>query len=151
MTSDQKAYNAQMIAEFRATRDHPEGPFPGRPLLLLTTTGAKTGLARTTPLMYATIDGRLLLIGSNMGAEVQPDWCHNLIANPQVTIEVSKEIYAAQARVTTGAERIQLWDALIAQSPFFIEHQTKTTREIPLVVIERQGSSARPQEDATLS
>lgn len=145
MTSDQRAYNAQMIAEFRATRDQPDGPFPGRPLLLLTTTGAKTGLARTTPLMYATIEGHLLLIGSNMGAEVQPDWCRNLIANPQVTIEVGKETYAAVARVTTGAVRTRFWEALIVQSPFFIEHQSKTTREIPLIVIERSDSSPETQ------
>jgi deazaflavin-dependent oxidoreductase (nitroreductase family) len=139
MTTDQKAYNAQMIAEFRATRDQPEGPFPGRPLLLLTTSGAKTGLARTTPLMYATIDGKLILIGSNMGAAAQPDWCRNLIANPQVTIEVGKETYAATARVTSGAERARLWEPLTVQYPFFIDHQAKTTREIPLIVIERRG------------
>lgn len=145
MTSDQRAYNAQMIAEFRATRDQPDGPFPGRPLLLLTTTGAKSGLARTTPLMYATIDGHLLLIGSNMGAEVQPDWCRNLIANPQVTIEMGKETYGANARVTTGAERARLWDGLIAQFPFFSEHQAKTMREIPLIVIERSYSSPETQ------
>ena len=148
MTSDQQAYNAQMIAEFRATRDQPDGPFPGRPLLLVTTTGARSGLARTTPLMYATIDGQLLLIGSNMGAEAQPDWCRNLIANPQVTIEVGKETYAATARVTTGAERARLWEGLIVQSPFFVEHQAKTMREIPLIVIERSNSSPETQ-DAT--
>jgi deazaflavin-dependent oxidoreductase (nitroreductase family) len=139
MTTDQKAYNAQMITEFRATRDQPEGPFPGRPLLLLTTTGAKTGLTRTTPLMYARIDGAVILIGSNMGAEVQPDWCRNLIVNPQVTIEVGTETYAAVARVASGDERARLWEALITQSPFFIEHQAKTTRTIPLIVIARQG------------
>lgn len=148
MTSDQRAYNAQMIAEFRATRDQPDGPFPGRPLLLLTTTGARSGLARTTPLMYATIDGRLLLIGSNMGAEVQPDWCRNLIANKEVTIELGKESYAAIARVSTGIERTRLWEGLIAQFPFFSEHQAKTTREIPLIVIERSDSSPETQ-DAT--
>lgn len=146
MTSDQRAYNAQIIAEFRATRDQPDGPFPGRPLLLLTTTGARSGLARTTPLMYALIDGQLLLIGSNMGAEAQPDWCRNLIVNKEVTIEVGKETYAATARVTTGAERAHLWDALIAQFPFFSEHQAKTTREIPLIVIERSASSPQTQE-----
>jgi deazaflavin-dependent oxidoreductase (nitroreductase family) len=140
MTSDQQAYNAQIIAEFRATREQPDGPFPGRPMLLLTTTGARSGLARTTPLMYATIDGQLLLIGSNMGAAAQPDWCRNLIVNPQVTIEVGKETYAATARVTTGTERTRLWEALIAQFPFFSEHQAKTTREIPLIVIQRQDS-----------
>lgn len=138
MTTDQKAYNANLIAEFRATRDQPEGPFPGRPLLLLTTIGAKSGLPRTTPLMYATIEGTLLLIGSNMGAAAQPDWCRNLIVNPQVSIEVGKERYSATARVATGDERARLWEALVAQFPFFVEHQAKTTRQLPLIVIERE-------------
>ncbi|MBC8077280.1 MAG: nitroreductase family deazaflavin-dependent oxidoreductase [Chloroflexales bacterium] len=138
MTTDQKAYNERMIDEFRATRDQPDGPFPGRPLLLLTTTGAKSGLARTTPLMYLTVDGQLLLIGSNMGAAAQPDWCRNLMAQPQVSIEVGKETYDATATVVTGAERTRLWDAVTAQAPFFVEHQAKTAREIPLIQIERQ-------------
>lgn len=111
---------------------------PGRPLLLLTTTGAKSGLARTTPLMYLMVDGQLLLIGSNMGAETQPDWCRNLIAHPHVTIEVGKETYDATATVVTGDERTRLWDSVTAQSPFFVEHQAKTAREIPVILIERQ-------------
>lgn len=146
MTDDQKAYNERMIAEFRASRDQPEGPFPGRPLLLLTTTGAKTGLARTTPLMYATLEGKLVLIGSNMGAAVQPDWCRNLIVNPQVTIEVGKETYAAESRVASGDERARLWEALLTQFPFFVEHQATTPREIPLIVIERQNLAEQRQQ-----
>jgi deazaflavin-dependent oxidoreductase (nitroreductase family) len=137
MADDQRAYNERMIGEFRATRDSPEGPFPGRPLLLLATTGAKTGLRRTTPLMYLQVDGKLLVIGSAIGAPRHPDWCHNLMANPRVTIEIGKETYDARARVATGAERARLWEGVIAQAPFFIEHQAKTKREIPVIVIER--------------
>lgn len=140
MTTDQRAYNEGIISEFRTTREQPEGPFPGRPMLLLTTTGAKSGLKRTTPLMYVTIDEQLLLLGSNMGAATQPDWCRNLMVQPQVTIEVGKETYPADARVATGAERARLWDAVVGQYPFFAEHQAKTEREIPLILIERRAS-----------
>jgi deazaflavin-dependent oxidoreductase (nitroreductase family) len=140
MTNDQRAYNERMISEFRATRDTPEGPFPGRPLLLLTTTGAKSGLQRTAPLMYLRVDEKLLVIGSAMGAPRHPDWCHNLIAHPQVTIEVGKETFDATARVATGAERTQLWEGVTAQAPFFVEHQAKTEREIPVIVIERSAA-----------
>lgn len=139
MTTDQQAYNQRIIEEFRGTRDQPDGPMPGRPMLLLTTTGAKSGLARTTPLMYVAVDNKLLLLGSNMGASTQPDWCRNLIAHPQITIEVGKEIYEATATVATGAERSQLWDSVIAQFPFFSEHQAKTDREIPVILIARHA------------
>jgi deazaflavin-dependent oxidoreductase (nitroreductase family) len=138
MTIDQQAYNEQMISEFRATREQPDGPFPGRPLLLLTTTGAKSGLARTSPLMYVTVDDKLLIIGSNMGGPKHPDWCRNLMANPLVTIEIGKETYEATATVISGAQRAQLWAAITTQFPFFVEHQAKTEREIPVILIERR-------------
>ena len=139
MTDDQRAYNARIIDEFRAARDTAEGPFPDRPLLLLTTMGARSGLPRTTPLMYLQVDGELLLVGSNMGAPRHPDWCRNLMANPEITIEIGKEAYAATARVATGAERDRLWTAIATQSPFFIEHQASTQREIPVIVVEREA------------
>ncbi len=138
MTTDQRAYNQQMIDDFRAARDTPDGPFPGRALTLLTTTGAKSGLKRTTPLMYATIDDTMVLIGSNMGAPTTPDWCRNMLAHPQVGIEVGKERYEATATLAGPADRGRLWAALLEQSPFFADHQAKTEREIPLFTIERR-------------
>jgi deazaflavin-dependent oxidoreductase (nitroreductase family) len=140
MSDDQRAYNERMISEFRETRDNPDGPFPGRPLLLLTTTGARSGLARTTPLMYLRVEGQLLVIGSAIGAPRHPDWCHNIMAHPRVAIEIGRETFSATARIAMGEERARLWEAITAQAPFFVEHQAKTKREIPVIVVERDAA-----------
>lgn len=142
MSSEQQAYNQRIIEEFRATREQPDGPFPGRPMMLLTTTGVRSGLRRTTPLMYVKVESALILIGSNAGAPKHPDWCYNLLADPRVGIEVGKECYEATAHVVTGVERAKLWAAIIAQYPFFIEHQAQTSREIPVIRIERDPEPA---------
>src|SRR2546430_13061868 len=96
---DRNAYNRQLIEEFRAERGNPAGPMAGRPLLLLTTTGAKSGQSRVAPLMYVPEGDRLLIIASNAGAPQHPDWYHNLVAHPQVTVEVGTETYTATANV----------------------------------------------------
>jgi deazaflavin-dependent oxidoreductase (nitroreductase family) len=134
---DQKEYNRKLIEDFRANQG--DGPFAGRPLLLLTTTGAKSGQPRTTPMMYVPDGERLLVIASNAGAVAHPDWYHNLLAHPQVTAEVGADTFGASAVVLAGAERQQLWDAIVASYPFFIEHQAKITREIPVIALERQS------------
>jgi deazaflavin-dependent oxidoreductase (nitroreductase family) len=134
---DQNAYNRQLIEDFRATRSASGGPLDGRPLLLLTTTGAKSGQRRTTPLMYIRNADRLIVIASNAGAPSHPDWYHNLVAHPDVTVEVGTETFDARAVVLEGAARQQLWTTLIEQYPFFIDHQAKITRQIPLVALER--------------
>jgi deazaflavin-dependent oxidoreductase (nitroreductase family) len=113
---------------------------PGRPLLLLTTTGAKSGQRRTTPLMYIADGERLLVIASAAGAPKHPDWYHNLAAYPQVTVEVGKETFDATAAVLEGAERQQVWDRITQQYAFFTEHQAKVTRQIPVVALQRQQS-----------
>lgn len=148
--NDMQSYNRQVIAEFRALRA--QGQVEERPRLLLTTTGARSGQHSTTPLMYIPInipvsipasehDGdRLLVIASNAGASRHPDWYHNLVAHPTVTVEVKQETYEATAVVPTGAEREQLWNMVIARYPFFAEHQAKTSRQIPIVVLVRQES-----------
>ena len=135
--AEQADYNRRLIAEFRSERGKIGGPLAGRPLLLLTTTGAKSGQPRTTPLMYIPIDDQLLLIASNMGAATHPDWYRNIVAQPHVTIELGAETFEARATVAAGAERDRLWAMLIALYPFFTEHQAKTTREIPLIVLDR--------------
>ncbi|HEX5502165.1 MAG TPA: nitroreductase family deazaflavin-dependent oxidoreductase [Thermomicrobiales bacterium] len=137
---DQRAYNRKLIAEFRATRGQADWPFADRPLLLLTTTGARSGQARTAPMMYIPDGDRLLVIASNIGAPAHPGWYHNLVAHPDVTVEVGAETYAATAVVTSGAERRRLWARVVEQHPFFAEHQAKTTREIPVVALERRGA-----------
>ncbi|HEY3993559.1 MAG TPA: nitroreductase/quinone reductase family protein, partial [Ktedonobacteraceae bacterium] len=85
---DQKAYNLQLVEEFRANRGKTDGPFAARPLLLLTTAGAKSGQERTSPLMYIPDGAHLLVIASNVGAPKHPDWYHNLLVHPNVTVEV---------------------------------------------------------------
>ncbi len=136
--ADQKDYNRQLIEEFRASRGASEDPFAARPLLLLTTTGNKSGQRRTVPIMYARDGERLVVIASNAGAATDPDWYRNLVADPAVTVEVGTENYPAMAVVLEGEERARLWDQIVAQYPFFTEHQSKITREIPLVALARQ-------------
>ncbi len=136
--TDQKAYNRQLIEEFRANRNKVDGPFKDRPLLLLTTTGAKSGARRTTPMMYIREGDHLLVIASNAGAPTHPDWYYNLVAHPQVTVEVGSETFDATARVTEGEERQRLWTKIVELHPFFAEHQAKVTRQIPVIVLSRR-------------
>ena len=136
---DQNDYNRQLIEEFRANRSKFAGP-GSRPLLLLTTTGAKSGQHYTTPMMYIPNGDRLLVIASNIGAPKHPDWYHNLVAHPEVTVEVGTETYEATAIVTQGTEREQLWTWIIEKYPFFADHQTKTTRQIPVIALSRPKS-----------
>src|SRR5690242_1896214 len=121
--SDQKAYNHKLIEDFRASRGVSDDQFAGRPLLLLTTTGARSGQRRTTPLMYVPDGDRLLVIASNAGAPAHPDWYRNLLAHPQVTVEVGADTFDARAVVLAGMERQQLWDRIVASYPFFTDHQ----------------------------
>ncbi len=136
--TDQKEYNRQLIDDFRASRGRPDGPFEGRPLLLLTTTGAKTGNRRTTPMMYIPLDDHLIVIASNIGAPAHPDWYHNLVAHPQVAVETGMETFEATAVALEGSERQRLWARIVELYPFFTDHQAKTTRQIPVIVLERR-------------
>ncbi len=136
--TDQKDYNRQLIEEFRANRGKSGGPFEGRPLLLLTTTGAKSGQRRTTPMMHVRDGDSLMVIASNVGAPTHPAWYHNLVAHPQVTVEVGTETFDATAIVTNGEERHRLWSRIVELYPFFTEHQAKTTRQIPVIILERR-------------
>jgi deazaflavin-dependent oxidoreductase (nitroreductase family) len=141
MTSpaDRKAFNEALIKEFRANEGKVGGRFEGRPVLLLTTTGAKSGRKFTIPLVYLQDGDRRLIFASKAGSPTNPDWYHNLVANPEVTVELGTERFQAQARVTEGEERDRLYDAMAEQMSFFAEYQRKTERRIPLVVLERTG------------
>lgn len=136
--TDQNTYNRQLIQDFRASRGNADSPMQGRPLLLLTTTGAKSGQLRTTPMMYIRVDDQLLVIASNAGAPSHPDWYRNLVAHPEVTVEVGNEIFDATAVVAEGAERQRLWARVVEQYPFFADHQAKVTRQIPVIVLKRR-------------
>jgi deazaflavin-dependent oxidoreductase (nitroreductase family) len=135
--SHYQAFNQALIAEFRANGGKVSGQFAGRPLLLLSTVGARSGQTRTSPLAY-TIDGeRYVIIASKGGAPTHPDWYHNLVANPMVTVEVGTEQFQARATVALGEERTRLFDQMAAQMPGFAEYQRKIERQIPVVVLER--------------
>jgi deazaflavin-dependent oxidoreductase (nitroreductase family) len=133
MPDDVKAYNQKLIEEFRANG----GVEPGRPLLLLTTKGARSGEERTTPMMFIPDGDRLLVIASNAGAPRHPDWYYNLLAYPEVTVEVTGDTYEATAEVPGGAERDRLFAEVCGKYPFFTEHQAKVSRAIPVVALVR--------------
>jgi deazaflavin-dependent oxidoreductase (nitroreductase family) len=135
--TDPKDFNQQLIDEFRANGGQVGGMFAGQPMLILTTTGAKSGQPRTIPLVYTTAGDRIVVIASKGGAPTNPDWYHNLVANPQATVEVGAETFQARASVTSGDERERLFAAQAELMPGFAEYQRNTTREIPVVVLER--------------
>jgi len=127
-----KDFNKSIVDEFRANDGKVGGQFAGANLLLLTTTGAKSGQPRLAPLAYFTIDGKLIIIGSKAGADTNPDWVHNLRANPRAHIEVGTDAYDVTGRELPKAERDGLFDKVVAAAPGFGEYQSKTTRVIPL-------------------
>jgi deazaflavin-dependent oxidoreductase (nitroreductase family) len=112
------------------------GPFAGAPLLLLHTTGAKTGSERVNPVMYLADGDRLVVFASKAGAVTNPDWFHNLRADPRVTVEVGTKTRTVVARVAEGDELERLWDAQKRAWPGFAGYEGKTTRQIPVVILE---------------
>ncbi len=132
---DWDAFNRDVIIEFRANG----GQVAGRqhPLILLTTTGAKSGLPRTTPLNYSTDADRIIVIASKAASPTHPDWYHNLVAHPEAIIEIGSEKFPVRARTAEGPERERLFDAQAALMPFFAEYQQRTARQIPVVIFER--------------
>jgi deazaflavin-dependent oxidoreductase (nitroreductase family) len=130
-------FNRNLIDEFRANKGKVTGPFEGAPLLLLTTTGAKSGRTRTNPVVYTRSGDRLVIIASKGGAPTSPDWYHNLVANPTVTVELPDERFDAKASTARGEEHDRLFAAQAALMPHFNEYQQKTTRQLPVVVLER--------------
>lgn len=130
-------FNQQLIAEFRANDGKVGGDFAGAPLLLLTTTGAKSGQPRIAPLVYTTDGDRLVIIASKGGAPTNPDWFANLVANPVATVEVGTERFQVQATITEEAERQRLFAQMAEMMPGFADYQQKTTRKIPVIALER--------------
>jgi deazaflavin-dependent oxidoreductase (nitroreductase family) len=129
-------WNAKIIDEFRASGGKVGGQFEGAPLLLLHTTGARTGQARVNPMMYRQDGDRLVVFASKAGADTNPDWYHNLRANPQVSVEVGAQTRKVTARVAEGDERHRLWEAHKLDWPGFADYESKTKRQIPVVVLE---------------
>ena len=129
-------WNTQIIEEFRANGGKVGGQFEGAPLLLLHTTGAKSGQARVNPMMYQADGDNFAVFASKAGAPTNPDWYHNLVANPRASIEVGDTTVNVVARVAEGDDRDRLWSRQKELYPGFADYEAKTTREIPVVVLE---------------
>jgi deazaflavin-dependent oxidoreductase (nitroreductase family) len=129
--------NARVIAEFRASAGRVGGYFAGIDLLLLTTTGARSGQAYTHPLAYSRDGERYVVIAADGGAPAHPGWYYNLIAHPEVTVEIGTETFAAWADLALGAERDRLFRERAAVLPALNDYQARTSREIPVFTIER--------------
>ena len=132
-----KAFNKSIVDEFRSNGGKVGGPFEGATLLLLTSTGAKSGQPRLAPLAYLAIDGKMIIIGSKAGADTNPDWVHNLRANPSAHIEVGTEEYDVTARELPSDERDQIFGKIVAAAPGFGDYQANTSRVIPLFELQR--------------
>lgn len=136
-------FNKGIIAEFRANGGKVGGPFEGATLLLLTSTGAKSGQPRLAPLAYLSIDGMMVIVGSKAGADTNPDWVYNLRANPSAHIEVGTkshdgiELYDVIARELPADERDAVYSKVAALAPVFAGYQEKTDRKIPLFELKR--------------
>ena len=133
------AFNKTITDEFRANAGKVGGQFAGADLLLLTTTGAKSGQPRLSPLAYFRVDGKPLIIGSFAGADINPGWVHNLRANPSAHVEIGSDSSDVVARELPAAERDALFARITAAAPGFADYQAKTTRVIP--VFELQPAS----------
>lgn len=128
------AGNEQVIEQFRASGG---APFGNTSMLLVTTTGAKSGLPRTTPLLHSSDGDRIVIVASKGGEPTEPDWYRNLVANPVVTVELGAATFQARAKVVGREERDRLYAHHAELYPQFVEYEQKTTRVIPVVVLER--------------
>jgi deazaflavin-dependent oxidoreductase (nitroreductase family) len=135
---DPNDFNTGIIKEFRANAGQVGGPFEGAPLLLLTTTGAKTGQPRTSPVMYLPEGDRMVVFASKAGAPTNPAWYHNLVANGAATVEVGTERFPVRATVASGEQRDRLYRKQSELYPGFAEYQDKTTRVIPVIILEKE-------------
>src|SRR5437867_275307 len=134
---DRQDWNAGIIEEFRANQGKVGGMFEGTPILLVHHTGARTDKVRVNPLAYQADGDRLVVVASKGGAPTNPDWFHNLKANPRATVEVGTEKFDVMAKVAEGEERERLWARQKELMPGFAEYEKKTTRQIPVIILER--------------
>jgi deazaflavin-dependent oxidoreductase (nitroreductase family) len=135
--SELTEFNQHVMKEFRANQGKVGGQLAHMPLLLLTTTGAKSGRVITKPLVYTRDGDRIVIIASFAGGPKNPPWYHNLVANPEATVELGSERFRVRATATSGEERQRLFNRQAEQMPIFAEYQQKTTRQIPVLVLAR--------------
>ena len=136
MSNDVNDFNTAIIEEFRANAGALGGQFEGAPMLLLHSTGAKSGKERINPIMYQAVGDHWAVFASKAGAPTNPDWFHNVVAHPDATIEVGATTRAVTARVATGSERETIWTTQKERYPGFAEYEAATDREIPVVILE---------------
>ncbi|NEA14942.1 nitroreductase/quinone reductase family protein [Streptomyces halstedii] len=147
------SFNESVIEEFRANEGKVGGPFQGGDLLLLTTTGARSGAEHTTPLGYVRHGDALVLVGSNLGGPRHPAWYHNLLAHPVVRVEVGTRTFQALAVPAEGARRDELFAHAVRMAPGYGDYQARTSRTLPVVVLERAEPDGweGPRDIATLA
>ncbi len=137
--SEYADWNAQIIEEFRTNGGHVGGNFEGAPMLILHSTGAKTGQERLAPMMYQAVDGGYAVFASKAGAPDNPDWYHNLVANPDASIDIAGgsgvDRLAVTAEVLQGDARDAIWEVQKERYPGFAEYEEKTDRVIPVVLL----------------
>lgn len=133
MSVNRNDFNTQVIDEFRANQGRVGGNFQGAPVLLLHTTGARSGQERVNPLMYLELEGRRFVFATKGGAPVSPGWYHNLVQQPAVTVELGTDTFPATAVPVEGGERDRVYAEQARRYPGFGEYQEKTTRVIPVV------------------
>jgi deazaflavin-dependent oxidoreductase (nitroreductase family) len=130
-------WNSGIIDEFRANEGKVGGIFDGRPLLLLHHKGARSGTERVSPLMYRQLDGAYAVFASKSGADTNPDWFHNLLAHPDVSIEIGTDKIDVRARVAEGDEHERIWEPWKKMFPQFADYEAKTSRDrIPVIVLD---------------
>src|SRR5437016_5088000 len=135
-------WDRQIIEEFRANGGKVGGQFAGVPLLLLTTTGAKSGQQRISPLAYLSEGGRIYIFAGNRGAPTNPNWYHNLVAHPDVTVELGTEKFEARATVIEGEEGERLGRIQVQKIPALAELAATITRQVPVVLLERKSKES---------
>jgi deazaflavin-dependent oxidoreductase (nitroreductase family) len=135
--TDMVEFNNNVIAEFREKGGKVGGMFEGAPLILVHHVGAKSGVERVAPLVYLADGDRLFIFASKAGADDNPAWYHNLVANPKTTVEVGAETFPVTASVLTGTERDEIFAKQVVAQPGFGEYQEKTTRIIPVIELTR--------------
>lgn len=136
--ADTDDFNTAIIKEFRANAGKVGGPFEGAPMVLMTTVGAKSGQTRVNPVMYRTDGGRMYVFASKAGAPTNPDWYHNIVANPEMSVEVGTDSYDVTATEIKGAERDRIYADQANEYPGFAEYEAKTDRVIPVVALDRR-------------
>ena len=135
---DLNDWDRRIIEAFRANGGNVGGQFAGAPLLLLTTTGAKSGEQRISPMVYLSEGGRIYVFAGNRGTPINPGWYHNLVAHPDVTVELGTEKFEARATVVDSAEWDRLGSIQVQKIPSLAELQAKITRKVPVVLLERK-------------